>query len=117
MRDSFRTEETDAKHRAYRAQTRPEDPCPLCAEREVIRQFTHWKVLLNEFPYDAIAKTHHMIVPVRHVAEDGVTPEAWQEYQAIKRTFIQQYDVTIEAMRKSIPSHFHIHLIIKKDVI
>jgi len=104
-------------HRKYVAHMKRNvgGPCPLCTD-DSIRDFTHWRILLNDFPYDVIAKTHHMIVPKRHVTEHEITQEEWQEYQEIKKDYLQLYDVLLESTSrmKSIPEHFHIHLIIER---
>lgn len=92
--------------------------CALCTEAEIIKTFTHWKITVNEFPYDLIAQTHHMIFPIAHVAEEDISPEAWQEFREIKKDYIQLYDMIIEgtSRMKSIPEHYHLHLILEKDI-
>jgi diadenosine tetraphosphate (Ap4A) HIT family hydrolase len=112
----LRTPEEDARYREYREEGGLK-VCRLCQDEDVIKTFKYWKIMKNNFPYDRIAQTHHMIVPLRHVPEEDITPEEWREYHEIKNTMIQDYEFIIEATKskKSIPGHFHLHLIIVKD--
>lgn len=114
---TLRTKETQDKYDALRASGGLEGACHLCTA-PAIKTFKFWKVINNEFPYDVIAKTHHMIVPLRHTAEAGITQEEWYEWGSLKHGEIDRdYDSLIEETdnAKSIPDHFHIHLIVIKD--
>ena len=74
--------------------------------------------MANSFPYDLIASTHHMIVPLRHVVEAELSAEELREFAVIKREVVDVgYDNIIEATtkNKSLPAHFHLHLIVGKD--
>jgi diadenosine tetraphosphate (Ap4A) HIT family hydrolase len=116
MGNILRTKELKERYKSYREAGGLQDGCALCA-KPTKQIFRHWKVVVNEFPYDLIAESHDMIIPVRHVTEKEITTEEWQEYQTIKADFIQQYDYIIEATNKtkSIPEHFHLHLIVGKQ--
>lgn len=87
--------------------------CALCV-KPVLTAFTYWKIIPNDFPYDVIAERHDMLVPIRHVTELELTPEEREEFLAIKNSDAQEYDYLIEGTYKikSIPEHFHIHLVI-----
>ncbi len=74
--------------------------------------------MTNAFPYDRIAKTHDMIVPLRHVDEDHLNDEELKELKIIKDNYLhKEYEFIIEATYKvkSIPAHFHLHLLTIKD--
>ena len=91
--------------------------CPLC-ERESIHKFKYSKIIQNNFPYDKIAKIHHMIVPFRHVTENELTGDELVEFNEIKQKYLYpEYEYLIESSmkKKSIPEHFHLHLIVSKD--
>jgi diadenosine tetraphosphate (Ap4A) HIT family hydrolase len=93
------------------------DGCPLCL-KESLKNFDLWRIIENQYPYDLIAKTHHMLVPKRHAARDEITPEEWKEFEHIKQSYLHDnYDFLIEASNKikSIPTHWHLHLIIAKN--
>jgi hypothetical protein len=113
---SLRTPETEALYTKYRQDGHLENGCRLC-DQPFTTEFEHWKIMPNRFPYDQIASQHDMIVPKRHVDEKGITEEEWQEYECIKEANLHtSYNFFIEAAhsQKSIPGHFHIHLVVLK---
>lgn len=82
------------------------------------KQFEHWKIVVNDFPYDTIAARHDMIVPILHVVEPELTAEEWKELLRLKETILSdEYDYLLEATHKgkSIPAHFHLHLVTAKE--
>lgn len=114
---TFRKPESQKLYDAYRFKLTDADPCALC-EGKALQQFTYWKIMPNAFPYDRIADKHDMLVSLRHAAEAEITPEEWAEYHKLKRAVLNdEYDYLIEATHKakSIPGHFHIHLLTAKD--
>jgi hypothetical protein len=114
--DHFRSNEVSEKYRAHRDTGALEKSCPLCDTTAVIG-YRSWKIIPNEFPYDLIAVVHDMIVPLRHVDEAGLTDEERAELIEIKNSTLGTYDIVVEATRhnKSIPAHFHLHLIKAKS--
>jgi diadenosine tetraphosphate (Ap4A) HIT family hydrolase len=91
--------------------------CRLC-QMKAIKEYKHWKILENEYPWDLIAKINHMIVPKRHVKYERLNQAEKKEFDLIKKNYLEKkYTLLIEVADKdkSIPSHFHIHLIIIKD--
>ncbi len=104
------------KYQEYQRANPSNDSCALCSKEPLVT-YTHWKIIDNAFPYDLIAKDHHMMVPIRHTKESGLTDAELLEFTQIKTDFINsKYDYIIEAtpQNKSIPGHFHLHLIIAK---
>lgn len=94
-----------------------EGQCALC-EAPAVKEFTLWKIVENRFPYDRVATTSHMIVPKRHANDEEITGDEWIEFQKIKKEYLTPtYDFFIEAAhhKKSIPAHFHLHLIVAGD--
>ena len=94
----------------------PADGCPLC-EKEPLKDLGLWRIVDNSYPYDRIAKVHHMIIPARHVSEDGLTKDEQEQFRELKNSYIaDNYDWIIEATHnnKSLPAHFHLHLLISK---
>lgn len=93
------------------------DSCPLCV-KESVKDFQFWRIVKNNFPYDRIAKVHHMLIPLRHVPEDALTLEEVKELREIKKIFVSDsYTWIIEPTmkHKTIPAHFHLHLIVGKS--
>ncbi len=108
---TLRTEETEAKYQKLKDEGGLGQECALCrvGPKNV---FTHWKIVPNEFPYDKIAKVHDMLVPLRHTAE--LNEEEKAEFELIKNSYVNEhYRYLLEATNrtKSIPNHFHIHMI------
>lgn len=117
MNNFFRSEDVQKQYETWRTEVKAKNVCPIC-ERPAIQAFTYWKIIDNHFPYDLIAKTHHMIVPLRHIREQSLTAEEMAEYWKIKAGPLQEYDLIAEATykRKSIPEHFHMHLLVTKPM-
>jgi hypothetical protein len=76
-------------------------------------------IIENEFPYDAIATTSHMISTKREVRLDWnlLNDDEIKEFEDIKENYLHDnYDVLWENLPKgqSIPGHFHLHLLVLK---
>ncbi len=86
---------------------------------EMIKEFKHWVIIQNEFPYDVIATTHHMIATKRPIAFDWqlLTKEEEREMDFLKETYLNDnYDVVWENLPRgqTVPVHFHLHLLVLK---
>jgi len=117
---NLRTKETHDAYEIVRTTQNFKENCPLCSEKEVICEFTHWKLVRNLYPYDKVAEIHDMIVPKHHVTEEELTGDEEHELFELKHTFLNEnYILLIEALKnsKSIPAHFHLHLIVPKEQI
>ncbi len=114
---SLRTAQMTQKYRDRRASDKDNTECVLCA-KVPLEIFLHWKVVENDFPYDRIAQTHHMILPLRHTREEEFTQEEREDFVVVKRDRLQEYDYILEGTQKtlSIPGHFHLHLIVGKEL-
>ena len=114
----YRTAETYAKYKAYHDQADKDDSCLFCTKEPLKENysFKYWKVLPNDFPYDAVADVHDMIVPKRHFASDfEMTPEERAEFLEIKKDILPvwgKYDSMLENfIRNRNVHHYHIHLL------
>lgn len=108
---TLRTPETEQQYQDFKDKGHLQDGCALCKEIP-IETFTHWKIIPNRFPYDKIAEKHDMIIPIRHSAE--INDEERVELLILRSTYINEhYRYILEATTraKSIPAHFHLHLI------
>lgn len=88
-------------------------------QEKPIKDFKHWVILENEFPYDAIASVSHMISPKREVLFDWslLNEDEKKEFEELKGSYIKDnYDVLWENLPsgQTIKSHFHIHLLVLK---
>lgn len=118
MAGDLRSEECSQRYKECRASNPFGGACALCAKTST-KTFAYWKIVPNDFPYDRIADVHEMIVPLRHVTENELSQEELAEYKIIKQEHLQEYDYILEGTHKtkSIPEHFHLHLIVGKEVV
>ena len=117
MTVDLRTKKTRRKYLKLISEGFLVNGCSLCKETKSIKEFKHWRILNNRFPWDRIAKTHHMIIPKRHTIYEELNEIEKKEFEIIKVGYIEEkYELIAEAMnkKKSIPKHLHIHLIILK---
>lgn len=117
MSNFLRSSETADKYSAHRKSGAMDNGCVLCTA-PIIADFSYWKIIPNKFPYDLLAKEHHMLIPKRHSVEKELSNDEYQELLLIKERHFGKYDYTIEATNKakSIPEHFHLHLIVAKNL-
>lgn len=88
-------------------------------KERLVKEFDHWIIIENLFPYDAIAETSHMIITKRKVPFDWrlLTEEEEKEIDLLKETYINDnYDVVWENLPKdqTVTEHFHLHLLVLK---
>ena len=110
----MRTRETREKYLAFIAKGGNSNGCNLCSAPS-LKEFEHWRIVDNDFPYDLVAQTTHMIVPKRHVDENGLTNEEIEEYKTIKKTYlVDYYNCIYETVprRQSIRGHYHLILMV-----
>lgn len=86
----------------------------------ILRSFEHWHIIENLYPYDMIAKEHHMLVPKRVFSKmSECTRDEWNEYKYLVSLFEEEghYSAILENFSKgrSIMKHLHLHLIVFKD--
>ena len=89
-------------------------------QERFLREYTHWVVIENRYPYDKVFAVHHMLVPKRpfpFVRE--ATDEERAEYYQIKKELDQdsEYQSIIEnfSNSRSVRKHFHAHLVVWLD--
>ena len=114
---SLRIPETQARYDEHK-KTPEFNDCPLCRAVPV-EEFTYWKIIPNEFPYDRVAKQHDMVVLKRHASEEELTDKESEEFKHVRKDLLgrETYNYIMEATNytKSIPPHAHWHLICLKD--
>lgn len=82
-----------------------------------IREWTNWAIIDNAFPYSAVFKVHHMLIPKRPVPQSELTTAEKLELEEILGDIGQEYDCYIVnfTSKQSIRNHYHIHLMIYKE--
>jgi len=112
---TLRTPETEQKYQDEIAAGLFNNGCVLC-KSDTLQQFTHWRIIANDFPYDKIAKRHDMVIPTRHTPDIG--EEERLELEEIKKMYINEhYNYIFESVnkQKSVPAHYHLQLILLKE--
>ncbi len=110
----LRTDETATKYEEAQKTGPKTDGCRLCADEETIKEFTHWRLVPNAFPYDRFFSKSEMLISKRHTDENGLNAEEIAEWRELKNTVLSDsYDLVFENLpkQKSIPHHIHYHLV------
>lgn len=104
---------TDASEADYQAAKEAKNLQPL-SQVPPIKEWKHWKLIPNQFPYDGIFRRHNMLVPKRQFADrTQMRMTEWSELQGIYRDYIEKhYDLILENTHKkrSVMSLYHIHV-------
>jgi|GEM_PF-851375 len=116
MKQTLRTSTTQNSYNLF-IKYNPDRDCYLC-KAKVIKSFKYWKIIENEFPYDKISDTHHMITIKKHKKEDDLTAKEKEEFKKVKKYIHKNYDMIFEntVRTKSIPNHHHLHMIELKEI-
>lgn len=85
----------------------------------LVKEFDHWVIIKNKYPYDAVATVSHMISTKREVPFkwELLTEEEKDEFEIIKKEYLSlHYDVIWENLPKgqTVPGHFHLNLLVLK---
>lgn len=94
---------------------RSAEECFICTA-PALETYYLWKLVKNDFPYDAVARAHVMLVPKRHIATGEELFGAERlELDSIKRTLnsLGAYDAAIEnfTIGRTFQPHYHLHLV------
>lgn len=110
---TWRSKKSQEDYKAFRTNLFMSGECPLCSVK-IKQEFKHWIIVKNKFPYDAVARTHDLIVSKRHVGWNKLSKLELAELKKLKETYLcQNYSFLLEAFAKdrSVPNHYHLHLI------
>lgn len=88
-------------------------------EHDAVCIFIHWYIVQNNFPYDAVADVHHLLVPRRENISGWVDLSygELQDLLHIRETYCRDhYEMVAENMpsAKTVQNHFHLHLFVFK---
>ncbi len=86
-------------------------------EEKPLKQWKHWKLIINAFPYSSAFKIHHLLVPNRVVSESELNETERKELDTILAEVSEDYDCLLVnfVSKQSIRNHFHLHLLTYKD--
>lgn len=103
-----RTPETERKYHEFLMT----NPIPF-KDAKVIMDFKDWQVIKNDFPYDFIFKTHHLLIPTERYRRFTDLPRLTQRrYHVILAALEDKYDTYFVNMPKNrtVLVHWHCHL-------
>jgi hypothetical protein len=80
-----------------------------------LKQWVHWRMIDNRFPYDMIFSVHRMLLPKRAGVSDRwhLNKDEKEELEVILKEFVYpEFDMWFEncPKRRSVASMYHIHL-------
>jgi diadenosine tetraphosphate (Ap4A) HIT family hydrolase len=114
----WRTQETHDAYVAVIESGHLTSGCPLCKSK-TLAEFTYWRLVENDFPYDRVAEVHHMIIPMRHTSGEDLSGEEESELSHLLKTDLNTrgYNYFMQSLpsNMSIPAHLHYHLIKAKQ--
>jgi hypothetical protein len=109
---TLRTPATEREYQQAKKSTRFMRTAPSLVD------FTEWRIIENDYPYDKIAKIHHLLIPKRQVDRPLMLNEyEVAEYMGILEHVIPKtYDAILLNMPKqqSIKGWMHYHLLTYK---
>lgn len=116
---SPRSEETEAKYQNFKKAkiAAGDDLAAFKLEDEImVREFEHWLIIENRFPYDNMTSVNHMLIPRRNFGDyiDATEAER-EEHENIRKLLSEEryYDAIVENFprSKSVHQHVHLHLV------
>lgn len=117
---ALRTPETWQRYQERRKTKDPAE-CFLCHPQSrsdselVVKEFTHFFIVANEYPYDAVAEVHHLLAPKRHIDDqDDLDVDELHEYGETVVPYLEEnYDFIGQNTphNQTVPQHLHLHLL------
>lgn len=82
-----------------------------------IKEWKHWLLIDNAFPYDTAFKTSHILIPKRVVTKERLDKVELEELNSVMDELSLKYDCYMVnfSRKQSVKAHFHIHFLIYYD--
>lgn len=113
----MRTAKTERRKQAYFREHPDRDHFSYWKER-CVKEFTHWVIIKNDFPYDLLTTTHHLLIPKRTCADfEQMNKKEFAEFIKIRKEIANDYDCIMENFprNRSVHTHVHFHLLEFKE--
>ncbi len=110
---SLRTQSDELKY----SRIKKTKPTKHLLDEPRLKEWKHWALIHNEFPYSAAFKIHHLLIPTRVASDKDLTSAEKAELNNILVELSDNYDCLLVNFKskQSIRSHFHVHLLTYKD--
>ena len=112
----LRTKETSEKYISHlkTLDERVKDMASL--NLPIVKEYKYWTIVVDTFPYDKVADTHHLLIPKRVVrSRKDLNEEERIELQYLFEEELPKiYDCSLEKLsdrRRCVKGHLHIHLL------
>lgn len=113
-----RTPQTQARYDQWRKDHPNEEGCFICTREPLQTCGKYWKIISNNFPYDAIASKSDMLVPLRHFAgRRDMNEQESAELSGLLEKWetgsLPDYNAIIEnfGTGRTQKNHYHIHVV------
>lgn len=113
---SPRSEATEAKYQEFKREkvAAGKDLTIFTLQDEIVlREFNHWIIIENRFPYDNMTSVNHMLIPRRDFGDFADANESEKaEHDQIRKILSDEryYDAIVENLPRSKSVHRHVHL-------
>lgn len=86
-------------------------------EEPRLKEWEHWALIENAYPYTITFKTNHMLIPKREVEKKDLNSAELAELEKVLDELSSEYDcqMTNFPSKQSRKNHFHIHMLTYKD--
>ena len=118
----LRTPQTQQAYEQWKENHPGEAGCFLCTREPKVSCGHYWKIIANDFPYDAIASASDLLVPLRHFARkrDMSTEESAELSLLLEKMdeeTLPGYDAILENFTsgRTQKAHYHIHCVAIKN--
>ena len=96
-----------------------EKGCFICNKDLLAKEYSHWVILKNRYPYDAIASRHDLLCPKRHISDrEELTINELAELREIRKanSDIYSFEMWNYPSKQTHKVHFHLHLLVFKEM-
>jgi len=108
---TLRTNATQERYMHYLA-SQYKGNCIFCDKELLEKEYDYWIIIKNRFPYDKCFINHRLLAPKRHF-ERGIEMNVAEEEELERILEEEDFNQCIlnKKENRSIPLHFHYHLV------
>ena len=109
---ALRSEEMHNRYRDFIGNKEPDSSFFFTGS--AVKEYMHWRLIDNDFPYDVLASRHCILTPRRKFQEDWEMVESERaELFEIKKELGNDFDTIMENFghQRTFSMHYHLHFI------